>query len=80
MTTFLWILAVIGAVLFALALAVGLGRMAAGPRTAAAAEVLVEDETAWARDNAHSVNAVALFVVLAVVGGIVALVLGLSLS
>ena len=78
-TTFLWVLAAIGAVIFAWALATALGRMGAGHGAA----VAMHDESAKSRfelDNERPFNAAAFFVVALALGAIVAAILALSLT
>jgi hypothetical protein len=75
-TTFLWILAAIGAVGLALTLALSLGRSPGGQ----AAPVVDESGSRFARDNDRTFNTASFVVVTLVVGGLVALILGLSLS
>ena len=81
MTEFLWALAVIGAIL----LAVGLGRVAGGDDTSGddgsgSAVAYESDETAYDRDNRQRFNMGALLVFVVIIGGIVALAVGLSLD
>jgi hypothetical protein len=78
MTTFLWILAVIGAVVLALTLAYALSRLSGPPEPAA--QVVDEPGSRYARDNVRSYNPGAIGAAFVIVGGIVALVLGLSLT
>jgi len=78
-TTFLWVLAAIGAVVFAWVLATALGRLGAGHGAA----VTLHDESGKSRfelDNERPFNAAALFVVVLALGALVAAILALSLS
>ncbi len=77
-TTFLWILAAIGAVILAVTLATVLSRLSGS----AEPEALMPEETGsrFARDNVRAINPAAVFVFLLVVGGLTALVLVLSLD
>ncbi len=80
MTTFLWVLAAIGAAVFAWVLAATLGRMGAGQHAAAAVLERESGKTRYQLDNERPFNFAALFVVALVVGGIVAAILALSLT
>ena len=78
-TTFLWVIAAIGAVVFAWVLATALGRLGAEHGAA----VLLPDESGKSRfelDNERPFNAAAFFVVALALGGIVAAILALSLT
>lgn len=78
-TTFLWVLAAIGAVIFAWVLATALGRMGAGH----GATVAMPRESAKSRfelDNERPFNAAAFFVVALALGAIIAAILALSLT
>lgn len=76
-TTFLWILAAIGAVVLAIVLATVLSRLA-GPGEP---EALMPEESGsrYARDNVRAINPAAVLAFLLLVGGLTALVLVLSL-
>jgi RsiW-degrading membrane proteinase PrsW (M82 family) len=76
-TTFLWILAAIGAVVFAFMLAYALGR-ATGE--APASKAPDERGSRFARDNPRAPNPAAFLVALVVIGGITALVVALALT
>ena len=78
-TTFLWVIAAIGAVVFAWVLATALGRLGAEHGAA----VLLPDESGESRfelDNERPFNPAAFFVVALALGGIVAAILALSLT
>jgi len=78
-TTFLWVIAAIGAVVFAWVLATALGRLGAGHGDA----VMLPDESGKSRfelDNERPFNPAAFFVVALALGGIVAAILALSLT
>ncbi len=77
MTTFLWILAAIGAVVFAFMLAYALGLATGEPP---AREAPDERGSRFARDNPRVSNPVAFVVALVVIGGITAIVLALALT
>ena len=77
-TTFLWVIAAIGAVVFAWVLATALGPMGTGHGAA----VAMPDESAKSRfelDNERPFNAAAFFVVALALGALVAAILALSL-
>jgi hypothetical protein len=79
-TTFLWVLAAIGAVLLAWLLAVGLSRAAGGDGTLPAPTGYDSGKTRYERDNERPFNAAAFFAVALVLGALVALALALELS
>lgn len=78
-TTFLWVLAVIGAILLAWALAFGLSRSTGGHGSTVAAPG-ADGKSRYERDNEHPFNGAAFFVALLIVGGLTALALALELS
>lgn len=80
MTTFLWVIAAVGAVLFAWVLATALGRLGAGHGAAAVQLPDQSGKTRYELDNEHPFNAAAFFVVALCVAGLVAAILALSLT
>lgn len=78
MTTFLWVLAAIGAVVLASVLAIGLGR--AGGETAGADVAAGSEKTRYERDNEQRLNLVALATALLLLGGLAALAIVLELA
>ena len=80
MTNFLWVIAAIGAVLFAWVLATALGRLGAGHGAAAVQLPDRSGKTRYELDNEHPFNAAAFFVVALCVAGLVAAILALSLT
>ena len=79
-TTFLWIIAAIGAVVFAWVLATALGRLGGGQHAASVALPDQPGKTRFELDNERPFNAAAFFVVALALGGIVAAILTLSLT
>jgi hypothetical protein len=79
-TTFLWVLAVIGAILLAWALALGLSRSTGGHGSTVATPGAHDGKSRYERDNEHPFNGAAFFVALLIVGGLTALALALELS
>ena len=78
-TTFLWVIAAVGAVVFAWVLATALGRMGTGHGGA----VAVPDEPGKSRfelDNERPYSPAVFFVVAVALGAIIAAILALSLS
>ena len=79
-TEFLWALAVVGAVLLAIGLAFALDRTSEASQGSGSSVAHDSDETAYDRDNRQRLNPVAILVFAVLIGGIVALVLVLSLT
>ena len=75
MTTFLWVLAAIGAVVLAWFLAIGLSRAAGGHGVPVPSLPHKSGKTRYDLDNERPFNAAAFFTVALVIGAIVALVL-----
>lgn len=78
MTTFLWVLAAVGAVILAWFLAIGLSRMAGGHGATAPSLPHDSGKTRYELDNERPFNTAAFITVALVVGGIVALILALE--
>ena len=79
-TTFLWVIAAIGAVLFDWVLATALGRLGGAPHGSSVALDDRSGKTRYELDNEHPFNTAAFFVVAICVGGLVAAILALSLT
>jgi hypothetical protein len=79
-TTFLWVLAAIGAILLAWFLAFGLSRSTGGHGSTLAAPGPHDGKSRYERDNEHPFNAAAFFVAFVIIGGLAALALALELS
>ena len=79
-TTFLWVIAAIGAVAFAWVLATALGRLGGGQHAASVALPDQSGKTRFELDNERPFNTAAFFVAAVALGGIVAAILALSFT
>lgn len=77
-TTFLWVIAAVGAVVFAWVLATALGRLGSGAHAAVLPDQ--SGKTRFELDNERPFNGAAFFVAAVALGGIVAAILALSLT